>query len=345
MTSIQIISEVNDMAKKMMSLLVHLTRGAWTFKKEERLWDDEVWDYILEEAPKAGINTIVLDLLDGVEYATHPEIAHPDAWSRGRLRREIARIREAGMVAIPKLNFSSTHAMWLGEYYRMTSTPVYYKVVNDLIREAYELFDGPEYIHIGMDEEDELHCNKRQYCMYRQGELYWHDLRFLLDSVKATGAKPWIWSCPLFTYPDDFKKHVDPKELVISPWNYNALRQDHWTPIESRSEYVTYYSEERYKEMGIKFVEQDPFLVRFREVALPLMKEGYLYAPCASVFNRCDWNHQDLLEYFKENAPDDQIVGYMSAPWFWTTKEHKKYWTETFKFFKEAIDNFYPDNK
>ena len=108
---------------------------------------------------------------------------------------------------------------------------------------------------------------------------------------------------------------------------------------------MTYYNEGKYKEMGIKFVEQDPFLVRFMEVALPLLKEGYRYAPCASTYNRCDWNHNDLLRYFKENAPDDQIVGYMSAPWAQTIKSNVPFFDETFKFFGEAIDKYYPDNK
>lgn len=330
--------------KKMMSLLVHLGHGAWKTGKDTLLWDDDVWDYILEEAPKAGVNTIVLDINDGIKFASHPELGLKDAWSRDKLRREIARIREAGMVAIPKLNFSTAHSMWLGVYHRMTSSNEYYRVANDLIREIGELFDTPEYIHIGMDEESIQYTKSNDFVVFRQGELYWHDLRFLVDSVYAAGSKPWIWHSCLFDHPEEYKKHFAPDEIIISPYHYNALYREHWTPISTRSEYQVYYNEGQYKEMGIEFVEQDPFLVNFMNVALPLMSEGYLYVPCASVFNRCDWNHHDLLRYFKENAPDDQIIGYMSAPWFWTTNEHKKYWTETFDFYKKAIDEFYPNN-
>ena len=71
------------------------------------------------------------------------------------------------------------------------------------------------------------------------------------------------------------------------------------------------------------------------------MQEGYLYAPCASVFNRCKYNHDDLLEYFRDNAPDNQIVGYMSAPWFFTVEKDKAYWEETFDAYKTAINKFY----
>lgn len=203
------------------------------------------------------------------------------------------------------------------------------------------LFGHPKYIHIGMDEEDAKHVAGRDFAVFRQGELYWHDLRFLMDCVEDTGAMPWIWSCPLFDHPEEFRGHVSPHEVIISPWNYNALRREHWTPIESRAEYVAYYNEGEYASMGIKYVEEDPFLVRFREVALPLLKEGYLYVPCASVFNRCKYNHTDLLEYFKLNAPDEQIIGYMSAPWFRTLKENEPYFDETFSQFSEAIEKHY----
>lgn len=327
------------MKEKIWSLLLHIYPHYGDPKVVR--WEEGMWDYILEEAPKAGFNTIVLDLNSGIEWATHPEIAIKNSWSRKKLRDEIKRIREKGMIAIPKINFSAQHSFWMGEYSRMISTPQYYKVCNDLIKEAYELFDHPEYIHIGMDEEDVHHARHSQFVCCRQGELYWHDLRYLIDCVADTGAKPWIWSCPLFTDPEGFKKHISPDEVILSPWHYNALRRDHWTPITSRQEYVTYYNEGEYAKMGIEFVEQDPFLVRFMEVALPLMKEGYKYAPCASVYNRCDWNHHDLMEYFKENANDDQIVGYMSAPWAMTYEENKPYFDETFKFFKEAKDDFY----
>ena len=328
---------------KMMSMLVHIYPHYGDPTVVD--WDEEVWDYILEEAPKAGINTIVLDLNNGIEYGSHPEIALKNSWSRGKLRREIKRIRESGMVAIPKINMSAQHSAWMGEYHYKMCTPPYYKLCHDLINEAYELFDAPEYIHIGMDEESLQFAVYHDYVVTRQGELYWHDLRYFVDTVVATGAKPWVWSSPLFDHPEEFKKHFAPDEMIISPYHYNALYREHWTPIETRSEYLVYYNEGKYKEMGIKFVEEDPFLVHFMEVALPLLKEGYVYAPCASTFNRCDYNHHDLLRYFKENAPDNQILGYMTAPWAQTIKSNMPFFEETFKFFKEAIDEFYPDNK
>jgi len=333
--------------EKIWSVLVHLSRDMWLSGVNEKSLNfaDDIWDYILEESVKSGINTIVLDVGNGIEYSSHPEIAKNGAWPLSRVRTEVARCKKLGIALIPKLNFSASHDMWLGVYSRMLSTPQYYEVCKDLINEVYELFDKPKYIHLGMDEEDAKHQANYPYCVYRQGELYFHDLRYLIDCVKEAGSTPWIWSCPLFDFTEDFKKHINPEEVVISPWYYNAFRKEHYTPISSRAEYTAYYNEGEYANMGIEYVEEDPFLVNVRAKAIPLMSEGYRYVPCASVFNRCDYNTMDLVEYFRDNAPDDQIIGYMSAPWCATNHEDKRWKTffeETFRFMKEAKETLYP---
>lgn len=328
---------------KMWALLINLGTwyGVWNGTNGELKFDEEVWEYIIEEAPKAGIDTIVICIGGGIDFASHPEISLKGAWSRERLKSEIARLSQKGIRVIPKLNFATTHSVWLSEYSRMISSSVYYKVAKDLIEEAYELFEHPEYIHLGMDEEDEKHVRKKEYAVYRQGSLYWHDLRYLIDCVAATGAKPWIWSCPLFDHPDEFEKHIGKDEIVLSPWYYNAFRKEHWTPVESRAEYVAYYNEGEYAQMGIKFVEEDPFLVNVRRLAIPLLANGYHYIPCASVYNRCDYNTSDLVEYFRDNSPDEQIDGYITAPWVNVVPEYRHFFEESFKFLKEAKEKFY----
>jgi len=332
--------------EKMWSVLVHLSRDMWMsgVLEDTLSFADDIWDYILAESVKSGINTIVLDVGNGIEYESHPEIVKNGAWSKKRVRREVARCRDLGITLIPKLNFSASHDMWLGIYSKMLCTPQYYEVCKDLIKEVHELFDKPKYIHLGMDEEDAKHQANYQYCVYRQGELYFHDLRYLIDCVHEVKSMPWIWACPLFDFTEDFKKHINADEVIISPWYYNAFRKEHYTPISSRPEYVAYYNEGDYAKMGIKYVEDDPFLVNVRAKAIPLMNEGYLYVPCASVYNRCDYNTIDLVEYFHDNAPDNQIVGYMSAPWCATNhadERWKVFFEETFRFMKDAKEKIY----
>ncbi len=57
-----------------------------------------------------------------------------------KLRAELNRLRGMGLEPIPKLNFSTTHNGWLKYYRRMLSTPTYYKVCEDVLRDAYKIF-------------------------------------------------------------------------------------------------------------------------------------------------------------------------------------------------------------
>ena len=66
-------------------------------------------------------------------------------------------LRALGIEPLPKLNFSTCHDAWLGPYSRMVSTPAYYDVCRDLIDEVAELFGGPRFFHLGMDEETAQH--------------------------------------------------------------------------------------------------------------------------------------------------------------------------------------------
>lgn len=103
-----------------------------------------------------------------------------------------------------------------------------------------------------MDEEDAKHVKNDELSVYRQGELFWHDIRFYVDCVKDTGAKPWMWSCPLFDHPEEYKKHFAPDEIVLSPWYYNAFRRENWTPISS----IVYYGKQRQEKFKLKYTRR-----------------------------------------------------------------------------------------
>ena len=95
--------------EKMWSVLVHLTGHIQENNHYDTLpFDDGMWENnVLRAAVGAGVNTIVLDVGDGVEFATHPEIAIKGAWSRKRVREEVRRCRDMGITLIPKLNFAT----------------------------------------------------------------------------------------------------------------------------------------------------------------------------------------------------------------------------------------------
>ena len=139
---------------KIWGIMVYLSHNMWRKKDTKLDFEDEAWEEILKISAEAGMNTILLDVGDGVQFGSHPELAVEGSWTRQRVHSEVKKAKAMGLDIVPKLNFSATHDFWLGEYARMISTKYYYTVCRDLIREVYELFDHPKYIHLGLDEEN-----------------------------------------------------------------------------------------------------------------------------------------------------------------------------------------------
>ena len=328
-----------DNKKMIWSVLAHLEMSMW--KNNTAVFDENVWDTLLDECVKAGINQIVMDIGRGIKFGSHPELSKDWSWSRQRVRKEVKRLRELGIEAIPKLNFSATHDGWLMEYERMMSTPTYYKVCRDLILEAGELFDNPRYIHLGMDEEDARHAAFSELAVYRHKDLLWHDLQFLFDCARETGATPWIWADHCLGKPDEFYEKIGTEDVVLSPWMYNSIKKEHWTSVKSRQAYIDYYAKEPYASMNIQYIEEEPFIQKFYERTLPYVNQGYSVVPCVSSINQCQYNAVDMLEYFKENVKEGKILGYMTAPWLSTTKNSRDWLLNDIRWFRQAIDKVY----
>ena len=142
-----------------------------------------------------------------------------------RLRSELARLRKLGLEPIPKLNFSTSHDAWLGPYYRQVSTPIYYKVCEDLVDEVIRLFDKPRLFHLGYDEENARNQKEYAYMVVRQHELWWHDFEFFVKQVEHRGVRPWIWADYVWHNADQFFKQM-PKSVMQSNWHYSEDFKD-----------------------------------------------------------------------------------------------------------------------
>ena len=223
--------------KKIWANLLHLSFNMW---EEYRLTDnpDEnlrirgylpylqlnelLWNDSLQKMADAGMNMVVLDLGDAIKYKSHPEIAVENAWTTDKLVDELEKCRKLGLEPIPKLNFSTAHDTWLGEYSRMVSTKKYYSVCSDLITEVIELFDKPRFFHLGFDEEIANMQSTYKYALARQYDLWWDDFYFFVNEVENNGVRPWIWSDYLWRHPDIFLKKM-PKSVVQSNWYYGEI--------------------------------------------------------------------------------------------------------------------------
>ena len=276
----------------------------WALTKKEDLaevssldvlrFDEEVWRRLTARMVQKGFNAVVMDLGEGCIYPSHPELAVKGSWSAERLQKELARLRGIGIEPIPKLNFSTCHDTWLKEYGRMVSTPEYYRVCADVIRDVCEIFDKPRLLHLGYDEENFGNQRKYAYAVVRQGELWWHDFLFFVKTVEKLGMRPWIWSDKIWHGKDEFLSRM-PKSVMQSNWYYRQ-----WFDFESIP-----------KERRVHL-----------ESFLTLEKAGFDQIPCGSNW-ACDENIAGLVRFCRKNIAPERLKGFLMTTWGPTLPNHE----------------------
>ena len=292
---------------KMWCMLLHLGNNMWNEEGNTRMrehnpdavasstlrFSKPLWDRYLVRMKAAGVNTVILDLGEGLRYESHPELAVKGSWTREEMTAELGKMRDMGFEVVPKLNFSACHDVWLKEYSRMLSTPVYYQVCADLIHEVCEVF-RPRYFHLGMDEETAGHQAAYEYCVIRQFDLWWHDFYFLTDCVEKENARAWIWSDYMWNHRETFLAKM-PKTVVQSNWYYSG-----------------------------QFPEgnENPGLTNMLECFDVLEENGYDQVPTGSTWS--DVRNMELLtKYCAPRISPDRLLGFMQTPWYLTLDQNE----------------------
>ena len=256
----------------------------------ELRFDEEEWTFITSRIAAFGGNMVLLDLAEGVQYESHPELSAKGAWSKERVDSERRRLAGMGIELIPKLNFSAGHDAWLREYHRMVSTPDYYRVCADLIAEVSELFGKPRFFHIGYDEEKIEYQSASHFAVARHDELWWHDLLWFNDVVKKAGMRTWMWSDYGWEHKDAFIARM-PRDILQSNWYYYHVDGETKPTNLDR----------------IKFFED-------------LEKAGFEQIPCGSAYA---WknNLAELVRFCRGRfGGSPRLKGFMLAPWTRTWK-------------------------
>jgi len=266
---------------------------------------------------KSGVNMLVIDLGDAVRYQSHPEIAVKKAWSTDKLRRELTRLRGMGIEPIPKLNLSTRHNVWLGKYRRQVSTPVYDRVIRDLLEEIIVLFNTPRFFHIGMDEEELKYFTHYEYAAARQFDLWWHDLLLYVREIEKRGVRAWVWSDYLWDHEKDFLKRM-PKSVVQSNWYYEK-----------------YFSEAQFRELPKNHPNKKKWQ---RQVACYrlLEKADYDQLPCVSCFSGYN-NVPRTHDFCRKNISGKRLLGFLNAPWAFTLPEFEPYLNRSIEISQEAF--------
>lgn len=202
--------------------------------------DDSMWKSLTERAAKVGVNAFIIDLGEGMVFPSHPELAVSGSWEPERMKDEISRLKKMGMMAVPKLNFSSSHDQWLGKWRPYLSTPEYFQVCSEIIRDVAEVFDETPLFHLGYDEETYFiqDVNKFEYKRLRSGNLWWHDFLWFVAEVEKYGVRPWIWSDMCWEHKDEFLARM-PRTVLQSNWYYGKeldvakIREKHRAEVET----------------------------------------------------------------------------------------------------------------
>lgn len=266
--------------------------GGW----HDRLrFDEESWRKAVEHMRAKGLNMLVVDIGEGMRFPSHPEIAAKDAWSAEKMNAEKKRLAAMGIELIPKLNFSTTHCAWMNEYRRLVSTPEFYRVCDDLIKDACEIFETPRFLHLGYDEEDYDHMRGYDYVPIRQGELWWKDFLFTVKCVEKRDVRAWVWSDKIWHDRQEFVKRC-PRSVLQSNWYYCG----DFNPDKKSGLYPMVHAYDWLEEAGFDQV------------------------PCVS--NCGDWNmlktNPDLTaEYCRKVIDSKRFKGMLMAPWCCTTED------------------------
>ena len=307
----------------MNAMLVHIGTNLWYEEGNTKCSGEAVWkqpasskmrfdlDFFHEYTKKlseCGVNTLVLDLADGIVYNSHPEIAIEGSLSREALEQEIARLRNMGFEIIPKLNLSACHDYWLKDYARMVSTEPYYAVCRDLIHEVCEIFK-PKYFHLGMDEENYENQMLYDYVTVRQNDLWWGDLYFFINCVEECGARAVIWSDYARNHPDEFVKKC-PKSVLQCPWYYFNIFDEKITE--------EYY---RMRLLPFRLLEEHGF-DQFAGASNEYFPE----------------NFKMLKQYCKEVVSDEHFYGILQTTWKATIPENRKELFEAAELIKDALE-------
>ena len=282
-------------------LLVHIGRNLWSEKAfaDHVRCDETVLEEIAEHMADVGANMMVMDLAEALVYPSHPELAVKGSWTAEKMRREIKRLRSLGIEAIPKLNFSSAHDLWLGEWSRMIGTDEYRNVVSDIIRDVAQIFDRPRLIHLGWDEEKYKVMRSYRHVSIRQGELWWQDMLFTAQQARANGMRPWIWSDKEWMDKDEFMERC-PRDVVQSHWYYSPFFSE---------ERARRNQAEMEKAQRESWVENHTLCV-FQE----LEQGGFDQICCGSnIYHRN--NFHDLVRHCLDVVSPEHLLGFLHAPW------------------------------
>jgi hexosaminidase len=182
------------------------------------------------------INQILYEVEQGMEWKSVPEINNPNMISQSDFKKVLKCAKDHFITVTPlvqtlgHLEFVFRDKKNL-EFVEDSSYPYAYCPLNPksyeftykMLDEAIEVFDHPEYVHIGHDEFQ----NRGTFPVHEECkkigdvDLYYMDTLKLYEHLKQKGVKTMMWGDIL--YKDKFQGKIDslPKDILIADWRYS----------------------------------------------------------------------------------------------------------------------------
>lgn len=217
-------------------LLLHISHydPSWCDSKEkEEKFDLQTAFEIVDAISRHGMNILVVDCEDGVEYKSHPELKRHYTVPMDALGKLSKYASDRNIDIVPKLNFSKSgrnrHDLWLMPHVDQISwlqgLDKYFQIADDVISELVEVCRPRKFFHIGMDEDH-----------YRSVPQYVAAIEKLRLVVARHGLRTVIWNDSCLNRIESIAQvHAEKsiaaeklisKDIVHILWNYEKANPE-----------------------------------------------------------------------------------------------------------------------
>lgn len=235
---------------KWRAINIGLPTTTWGYPNNAPVPVDYFIDYLRRMVADQKFNMVGLEILQGMKYDRHPEIAGPAAYTKDEVRRIVTFLKSNGIEVFPIIE-SLGHANWLviphpelredgDEHTLCTRNPQTRLILKDCFEEAIEVFD-PHYIHFGLDEirwvTGDVPAEKR--CSRCRGvdkrELFVDQVKWLDAFAAASNLQMMMWADMVLPEhnggpPFNLATTLDqlPRDIVMCDWSTGLAPQSLW---------------------------------------------------------------------------------------------------------------------
>lgn len=223
------------------AISIGLPTTRWGHPNDAPVPVDYFIEYLRKLVVEQKLNLVVLEVLQGMKYERHPELAGPAAYTKDEVRRIVRFLRDRGVEVVPQVE-SLGHANWLviphrelreddDDHTLCTRNPQTRRILVDCYTECLEVFE-PRYFHFGLDEirwaTDRVAAEKR--CPRCKGvdkrEIFVEQVKWLHDWAATSGLKMMMWADMILPEhnggaPFNLADTVDklPRDIILCDWS------------------------------------------------------------------------------------------------------------------------------